>query len=853
MTPAVPQDGPLATIRAAREDEEERSEPTMWHDIQVAVRGFRKSPGFTITALVTLTLAIGANTTVFSLLNALVLRDANVRDPRSLVQVSTITPPDTLESGLTYAMYDDFKHRQAVFSSVIGWRSNGVYNLDVDGGHSRGLVAAVSGNFFEELGARPAAGRLLSVSDVNEPSPDPAMVAVLGHAFWQRAFASDPGVIGRRVVVETTAFTVIGVAPPEFLGLGMFLEPDLTVPLTAFPKFAGLANSSLQTSPSTWVRVTGRLKPGISIEQARAGIELLWPDLKTANLPPSLQGPRRQGFLAAGVSVRSAARGNESGPGMRARFTQPLYVLLAIALLVLVIACLNLASLMVARGMAASYDFAVKAALGASRLRMMRSVVIEGVLLAIGGGFAGVFAAMWTSDALASLILRDYTVPATLDVTPDARVIAFTTVLALAGGLLCSLVAAFRAGRQDVTLWLRQGTRTMTSRRHAGRWLVAAQVGVSLMLLVHAGLLIRSLQHVRAVSSGMDVSDVLVAYPSPRPGGYRNIDNDSYFRNLVARLEQIPGVERVAISNFKPAGGALGGGEFVANAAGPTPDAEGVRATFMSVSPQLFDVLRIPVADGRDFGWGDRSQSRRVAVVSQTLARRLFGAGPVLGQRVRVGTHPRRQDIEVVGVVGDAHIYHLKDPNLASIYVASLQEPELVDGKCLVIRGTGVSLQAVDAAVSPFGYEFVSRSESLTYIVDRVLLQDRLTAMFATFFGATALLLAAVGVYGLMSFEVSQRLREMAIRLALGAGRRDLLKHVLGDGVGITLVGLAAGALLALSSVGVLRSLIFGVTPYDVTTIAAAVSILAAIATLACVLPALRASRADPTSILRTT
>jgi predicted small integral membrane protein len=267
----------------------------------------------------------------------------------------------------------------------------------------------------------------------------------------------------------------------------------------------------------------------------------------------------------------------------------------------------------------------------------------------------------------------------------------------------------------------------------------------------------------------------------------------------------------------------------------------------------LFDVLRIPVAEGRDLGWSDRSQSRRVAVVSQTLARRLFGAGPALGQRVRVGIDPRRQDVEVVGVVEDAHIYHLKDPNLASIYVASLQEPELVDGKCLVIRGTGVSLQAVDAAVSPFGYEFVSRAESLEYIVDRVLLQDRLTAMFATFFGAIALLLAAVGVYGLMSFEVNQRLREMAIRLALGAGRRDLLTHVLGDGIGITVVGLAVGALLALSSVGVLRSLIFGVTPYDVVTIGAAVSILAVIATLACALPALRASRADPTSILRTT
>jgi putative ABC transport system permease protein len=826
----------------------------MWQDIRAAVRGFRQSPGFAFTALATLTLAIAANSTVFSLLNALVGRDADVRDPRSLVQISSIAPPQNVESGLTYAMYDDFKRRQQAFSSVIGWRSNGIYNIDgIDGGaqHSRGLVAAVSGNFFDELGARAAAGRLLAESDIHEPSVEPSMVAVLGHAFWRRAFASDSAAIGRRVSVEGTAFTVIGVAPPHFLGLGMYIEPDVTVPLTAFPKIAGYAPGSLLTNPATWVRVTGRLKPGVSIDQARAGINLLWRDMKAANVPPSLQGARRDVFLAAGVSVRSAAKGIETGPGLRGRFTRPLYVLLAIALLVLVIACLNLASLMVARGVAAAEDIGVRMALGAAPLRVMRAVVVEGVLLAIGGGLAGLLSAIWISDALARLILQDFTVRATLDVAPDARVVAFTAVLTLAGGVLCSLVAAWRAGRQDVMLLLRRGTRTATSRRPAGRWLVAAQVGVSLMLLVHGGLLIRSLQKVRAVSSGMDVSDVVVAYTGARPGGYQNIDNDRYFPGLVARLEHIPGVQRAAISNFKPAGGGVGG-ELVADAEG-APDAEAVQATFMSVSPHLFDVLRMRIREGRDFGWGDRSGSRRVAIVSQTLAERLFKGGSALGKRVRIGLHPRRQDIEIVGVAGDAHIYYLKDPNLASIYVASLQEPELVDGKCLVIRGTGLSLRAIDEAVSPFGYEAVSKAESLEYIVDRVLLQDRLTAMFATFFGAVALLLAAIGVYGLMSFEVNQRRREMAIRVALGAGRRQLVAKVVGDGIAIAAAGLAVGVLLALSSVEVMRSLIFGVTPYDVTTIAAAVATLSAVATLACLFPALRVSKADPTSVLRAT
>jgi len=823
----------------------------MWQDIRLTIRGFRQSPGFTVTALITLTLAIGANTTVFSLLSALVLRDANVRDPQSLVQVSSITLPQHFESGLTYAMYDDLKRRQQVFSSVIGWRANGIYNIDVGAQHSRGLVAAVSGNFFDELGGRAAAGRLLSVSDTNEPSVEPSMVAVLGHGFWQRTFASDPAAIGRRVTVEGIAFTVMGVAPPNFVGLGMFIEPDVTVPLTAFPKIADHAPGSLLTNPSTWVRVTGRLKPRVSIRQARAGLELLWSDLKAANVPPSLQGARRDAFLGAGLSVRSAAKGYETGPDMRARFTRPLYVLLAIALLVLVIACLNLASLMVARSVAAGHDIGVRMALGATRLRVMRAVIMEGVLLAIAGGLAGGLAALWISDALSRLILRDFTVRTTFDVRPDARVVAFTIVLTLAGGVLCSLVAAWRAGGQDIMLSLRHATRTATSRRHAGRWLVAAQVGVSLMLLIHGGLLIRSLQKVRAVSSGMNISDVLVAYPGALARGYQGVDNDSYLRGLVARLERMPGVQRAAISNFKPAGGGIGGGEIVA--AEGAADAEGVRATFMSVSPQLFDVLRMPLREGRDLGWGDHSRAPRVAVVSQTLAERLFKSASAVGRRVRIGLHPGRQDVEIVGVVGDAHIYDLKDPNLASIYVAALQEPELVDGKCLVIRGAGVSLQAIDAAVSPFGYESVSRAESLEYIVDRVLLQDRLTAMFATFFGAVGLLLAAVGVYGLISFEVNQRLREMAIRVALGAERRDLVKYVVGDGVGIAAVGLAAGLLLALGSVEILRSLIFGVTPYDGTTIATAVATLSMVATLACVPPALRASRADPTSILRTT
>lgn len=824
----------------------------MWQDIRLAVRGFRKTPIFTTVAIVTLTLAIGANTAIFTLVNALLLRDARVRDPQSLVQVGSINPQTGLESGLTYAIYDDFKRRQVAFSAVIGWNANGVFNISSDNITTRGAVSAVGGNFFGELGVRPLAGRLITADDVNEPSANPAMVAVLGHSFWRGSFGADVNVIGRRIVVEATPFTIIGIAPPDFMGLGLVVEPAVTVPLTAYPKYVTFASADLRTGSSNWVRATGRLKPGVTLEQARASIDAFWPDLKAANVPPSFEGARRDPFLATVLSVKSAAKGLEPGPGLRGKFTQPLYIVMAIALLVLLIACVNLASLMVARGVTRSHEIGVRLALGAPRLRVMRPMLAEGLVLSAGGAICGVLFALWTTDTLVKVILRDYSIRATLDVTPDTRVLAFTASLAVLVGVLFSIVPAWRAARQDATSSLRHGVRTFTSSGRVGRLLVAAQVGLSLVLLVNAGLLVRSLQQVRAVSSGMRPQDVFVLYPNAVPGGYRNVDNDTYYPSVVSRLESLPGVERAAVSNFKPAGGGTGGGELVSNVAAG-PEAGGIAATFMSVSPNLFETLGMAIRAGRDFTWNDHSRARRVAVVSATLADRLFPGSVAIGQRIRIGVLPRRQDLEIVGVVGDAHIYDLKDPNLASVYVASLQEPDIVDGKCFVIRGASMPLAEIKAAVASFGYETVEAPEaqSLEYIVGRVLLQDRLTAVLAGFFGGVALLLAAVGVYGLMSFEVAQRRREIGIRVALGAEPARVVKTVVGEGLAVTIGGLTAGALAALASVQLVKSLIFGVSTYDPVTLLVAPLLLFSIAAVACLLPALRAGQTDPMITLR--
>lgn len=822
----------------------------MWHDIQQATRGFRKTPIFTAVAIVTLTLAIGANTAIFSLLNALVLRDARVREPQTLAQVSSLNAQG-FESGFTYPMYDDFKRRQVAFSSVMGWNV-GSYNITIDGALTRGMVTSVSGDYFEQLGARPVIGRLIGPDDVNEASGNPAMVAVIGHTFWRARLGGDPGVIGRQVIIEATPFTVIGVAPPEFLGLALVMESDVTVPLTAFAQFSTSVSADLKTGTSMWVRISARLKPDVTLAQARASIESFWPQLKAEHVPAAFTDGRRDRFLASGLSVQSAAKGVEQGMGLRARFTRPLYIVLAIALLVLLIACVNLASLMVARGAAKSHEVGVRLALGAARFRVMRAIVVEGLLLAAAGAIAGVVFALWITDLLASVILRDYIVRATLDVVPDARVAAFTAAVAAAVGIMFSLVPAWRAGRQDVTVSLRQNARSVTSTGRAGRLLVAVQVGLSLVLLTNAGLLVRSLQQVRSVSSGMQGERVFVAYPYEMPGGYRNVDNDTYYPNLVARLESLPGVERAAISNFKPAGGGISSGELVSRVQDAAGEG-GVASAFMSVSPNLFDVLGMSVRAGRDFTWSDHSRSRRVAIVSETLARRLFPDTPAIGQRVRMGVLPQRQDLEIVGVVADAHIYDLKDPNLASLYVPSLQEPGLVDGKCFVIRGSNVPFADLKTLVASFGRESVdaAQGQSLDYIVGRVLLQDRLIAAFATFFGVVALLLAAVGVYGLMSFEIAQRRREIGIRVALGAVPGRILRAVLADGLIVAALGLAAGAVAAVTSVRLIGSLIFGISAHDPVTFTLAPAALLTIAVAACFGPALRASRTDPVTTLR--
>ena len=818
------------------------------HDIRMAARSFRKTPVFTAGAILTLTLAVGANTAIFSILNALLLRDLPVREPSSLVSLTRVTGT-TADGAFSLRMVRAIAERQRSLSALVGWTSTGIINIEIDDVRTRGNVSAVTGNYFSELGIRPVAGRLLRDEDVSVDTQHSAPIAVIGHGFWQRHFNSDPAAVGRTVRVVGTPFTIVGVAPAGFKGLGLTLEIDVAVPLTFVPIVRDVPERAFLNGAVNPISLAGRLRPSVTIDQARAELTSFWPAILRAVVPPTFTDAERERFLETTIQVRDGAKGVE--PTLRRRFTQPLVIVMGIALFVVLIACVNIASLMMSRASSRMHEMGVRLALGAGRWRLVRQVLVEGVMLSLVGASFGVFLAMWVSESLVSVILATSLVPPSFDVHPDLRVMAFTIALATLVGLLFSVAPAWRLGRASAIAALQSSPRTATRSGRTGRTLVAVQVALSLVLLINAGLLVRSLQEIRAVDSGMRTDDVFVVYPAPKPGGYQGVDQDSYYPAVLQRLAAVAGVRDVSASLFKPAAGSGAVPEPVSNTADAPGSPHPVRAIRTPVSPGFFGTLGLTLLTGRDFAWSDHSRSRRVAVISRSVADRVFGGRAATGQHIRIGINPETQDVEVVGVVADARLYDLKDSNVAAVYVPALQAPDPA-WKCYVLKGQGVSFAAVRQAVESLGVEFVnSRLETLDFIVDRALLQERVVAAFASFFGALALLMAGIGLYGLTSYHVSERRREIGIRMALGADAGRVMIDVVRGGVQTTGVGVLGGMAVALAAAQLLRTLLFGVTTYDAVTMIMAPALLLIITIAACLEPAARAARVDPILALR--
>ena len=808
-----------------------------------------RAPAFTATAVLSLGLAIGAATSVFSLLNAVVLRELPVRDAGQLVALETKKPGEINEAPLSFPMFELVAARQQVFSSLIGYWGDGVFNVEANGSLVRGDVWSVTGNFYSELGIQAHAGRLLIDGDETLASRTPQMVAVLGYGIWQREFGGSTSIIGQTVRIEGIPFTIVGIAPKGFTAFGITTEPDVTVPLTVAPRLMpGPQVERFANMKSRWVSVVGRLKPGITLAQANAQMQGQWIDIRTATLAQDLTGKDRDAAMSTALLVTSAARGKDYF--LRSRFTTPLYAILGVAGLMLLIACVNLASLMVSRAAARSQELAVRLAIGASRWRVARQMITEGLLISILAAVLGVVFASWTSQAIATMMTRDYLVPSVMDVTPDLRVLAFASACAIAAGVLFSVVPALRVGRNDPALALRQGTRTLSTTGRTGKVLIVAQVALSLVLLMDAGLLVRTLQQLRSIDLGFESTDVVLAALYPAPDGYRGIDADKYYPQLAERVAGVPGVGAVGFARNR-----IGTADPMKPLVAPALAApgEGVPADLGRVGPGYFDVLRIPLLQGRAFEGRDNSQARRVAIVGEGLASQLFG-GDAIGRHIRFGDDPKRADLEIVGVVRDARLFDPRNPKVMNLFVPMLQEgPGMAQWSDLLVRSSGAGINLVDLrhAIQGEGRETITAYRSIQRVIDRAILQERITGWIGGFFGALALLLAAIGLYGLMAYAIAQRRKEIGIRMALGAQRGEVVMMVVRETMVLVGVGLLIGVPAALGAGRFVSSLLVGLTPTDPITLGSIAVLLIGIGLFAGYIPGRRASRTDPGEVLR--
>jgi predicted permease len=824
---------------------------TWLHDVRYSLRVLRKSPGFTLVAVLTLALGIGANTAVFSLLYALAYRNLPVPHPQQLVRFGAQWGDEPFV-GLSLPMIEELARNQKVFSSVFAWWGDGVFNVEIDGAMSRADIWAVTGNFQTELGAVPEIGRLIGPDDVDLHSPIATQVAVLDYNYWQRRYGRSPGVLGKTIKIEGIPFTVVGVSRRGFGGISAEAPPEITVPLNAEPLIAGKTDiqKHLRRPDPRWLEAAGRLRPEATLQTARAQLDALWPPIREALLPAGKPLAERAHFLGLHLKVESGARGASF---LRNRFTQPLYFLLGLSGLVLLVACVNLASLTLARAASRGHEIGVRIALGASRARLVRQMLCEAVLLSLAGMLGGLAFAYWGSRVLSKMIIKEiYVVPAAVHVTPDLRILGFATAAAVITGVLFGLAPAWRSTREDPTSVLQAQSRMHGSETaKLGRGLIVTQVALSFVLVAGAGLFIRTLAKLHAVDPGFRVRGMLDARLSAMPGGYKNVDWVSYYHQLLERVSGEPEVVSAALIHMQPGGPH----EWTEEARLKDAKSPTTRVDFDMVMPGAFRVMGIPLLRGRDFTWQDDIHAPHIAIVSRSFAEQLVPGGDPIGQIVEITSQPKWQNVEIVGIAADVTLYDLHKHAPPTVYVSPLQYDDDWAGWGEILIQTDMPVSAMAGrlrqVVGSFGREYVASVEAISQGMERSLLRERVTAMLSAFFGGLALLLAAIGLYGLMAYSVTRRTREIGIRMALGARREPVRWLILRETLLLAAAGIAIGLPCAAAASRLVATLLYGVSTRDPLTLAVPCGVLIVVAAIAGWLPARRATRVDPMLALR--
>jgi predicted permease len=785
--------------------------------LREAARTLRKNPGFTFTALVTLALAIGANSAIFTLANALLLVRLPVSQPGRLFEISTLDPKG--EKGkLSMPAFQLIQQQAGIFTSALAWRGGAVENLEMNRITFVGLVDGIGGDYYATLGIRPALGRFITREDIGLEHP---RVAVIAYRDWQERYSSDPGVIGKTILIDGEPYTIVGVHPKSFPGLIRENAADATIPFDA---------ETLRDRKNAENTVIGRLRDGIDPTQARARLEGIWPLIRQATMPDD--APEHDSFLARRIQIDPAASGISY---LRDQFMRPLYILLGIVALLLLLACVNLANVALARAHGRAAELSLRAALGASRWRLIGSSLTESFLLAIGGAVPGLAFAYWGSNYIAHLMWQGFT-PLVLSFAPDARIVLFTVVVTVSAGTLFGLLPAWRAGRQDPAALIRRGNpRVAGGLGAAGRTLVITQIALSFAILAGALLFSRGLGKVLQRDPGFSRDRLLVAQLFPRTT-YRGFDMPAYSRQLLESLRAITGVTAAALAASEPAGPVL-----PAN----------VSAAYRLVVPGFFDTVGMRILRGRDFTMHDDETRPLAAIVSAKLARLISPSGDALGQRVRVGD--LKGEFTIEGIASDATLDDPRTPNAPVIYVPMFQHPGLLEYSKAILRTPGDPARLARAfreRIESLGREYPLRIQTIKEQNDAALLPERMLMLLTGFFGAAGLLLAGVGLFGLLAYTISRRTGEIGIRMALGATPGAIVLLVLRDVAVLVAVGLAAGLAIAFAGARAITAFLYGLSSHDPATLALAAGVLVFVAILTSLIPAVRAIRIDPVGAL---
>jgi predicted permease len=831
-------------------------------DIRFGVRSLRKSPGFAAVAILTLALGIGANTAIFSLFDAILLESLPVREPARLALFSedtserTITGnPVTGEWGsYSYENYKYFAQQQLPFESLCAFRSGedqvtARMQGDKDDGQIRRATAhLVTGNYFDVMGVRAAFGRLLSPEDDLPNSPP---VAVVSFGYWQRAAAlhADPAAVGKVAILNGTAFTIVGVAPQEFFGERVRRPPDYWLPLTLQPRVG--QTPYLDRTDAYWLRLLGRLRPGATRVQAQTAATIALQQFLTQQAGSKLTDDRKRAISNSYVHLYDGAAGISS---LRFQYSKPLQVLLAVVALVLLIACANVGSLLLSRSSYRRAEITVRLAMGAGRMRLARQLLTESLLLAALGGLCGVLLARWAIQFLTAMVAPGSPVQPHLNST----VLAFTIAATALAGILFGLVPAIQGGSTDIVSALKAGgSRGVMGRRRFGatQGMVIGQIALSLILLVGAGLFSRSLLNLERVPLGFDQENVLLGRVNARLAGYKAADAGLLYRKLYDRMNSIPGVTAATIAYFSPLSGSLSTDEISVEGYAPRPG-EKLHVSNIHVAPSYSEALGIPLVAGREIGLQDVGNSATVAMINESFARHYFTGQNPIGHRFGAGGPSNVGDIEIIGVLKDASFESAKEKPKEMFFLPLLQAgqktPLQVEIELRTSRDPASLVSAFRQAVTQVDSRLaLTGVQSLHQQVESTFDQERLAARLISFFGGLALLLACVGLYGVVAQGVARRTNEFGVRMALGAQRKDIVRVVLRETSFLLVVGLLIGVPAAIGSSRLIATQLYGIKTYDFSSFALAIVILGAVSALAGFLPARRASRVDPIVALR--